>query len=257
MPPLSCFPEGLRPWYCGISIPDRNLSYPVTLLFLSLPILSCFPEGLRPWYCGISIPDRNLSYPVTLLFLSLPPLTCFPEGLRPWYCGISIPDRNLSYPATLLFLTLSHSGKGPCIRHTYKRVQWEVGSRSINPIQPYRFCGQLYLCYQDRLCTIIQLDYKSVRVVIWFPCWGPVWSRGWDINATLLFFYSTAPRTSCLGSPVARYHRPFESRSVNSTRRETYQQLAACSSPPYSGWFAPLSIPPGSPAALAPVSEPL
>ena len=182
-------------------------------------------------------------------------LSCFREGLRPWYCGISIPDRDPSYPAFLLFLTLSHSGKSPCIRHT--KVRWEVGSRYINPIQPYSFSRQLYLCYQDRLCTIIQLEYKIVRVVIWFPCWGPVWSRGWDINATLLFFYSTAPRTSCLGSPVARYHRPFESRSVNSTRRETFQQLAACSSSPHSGWFAPLSIPPGSPAALAPVSEPL
>ena len=70
-------------------------------------------------------------------------------------------------------------------------------------------------------------------------------------------FSPHAPRTSCLGSLVARYHRPFESRPVNSTRRETYQQLAACSSPPYSGWFAPLSIPPGSPAALGPVTEPL
>ena len=136
-------------------------------------------------------------------------------------------------------------------------MRWEVGSRCINPIQPYSFSRQFYLCYQDRLCTIIQLEYKIVRVVIWFPCWGPVWSRGWDINATLLFFYSTAPRTSCLSSPVARYHRPFEARSVNSTRRETFQQLAACSSSPHSGWFAPPSISPGFPAALAPVSEPL
>ena len=116
------------------------------------------------------------------------------------------------------------------------------------------------------------------------PLLGPCWSKGWDIKATLLLFYSTAPRTSCLGSPVARYqqdtevahyqsdtrdahcqggteaaryHRPFEARSANSTRRETFQQLAACSSSPHAGWFAPLSVPPGSPAALAPVSEPL
>ena len=113
-------------------------------------------------------------------------------------------------------------------------------------------------------------------VVNWFPCWGPVWIKGWDINATLLFFYSAAPRTSCLGSPVAhyqksgtedtrcqggtevaRYYRPFEARSANSTRRETFRQSAACSSAPHGGWFAPLSVPPGSPAALAPVSEPL
>ena len=112
-------------------------------------------------------------------------------------------------------------------------------------------------------------------VVNWFPCWGPVWIKGWDINATLLFFYSAAPRTSCLGSPVARYqsgtedaccqggtevaryHCPFEARSANSTRRETFRQLAAFSSAPHGGWFVPLSVPPGSPAALAPVSEPL
>ena len=170
------------------------------------------------------------------------------------------------------FLSLSHSGKGPCIKHT--KVQWEVETRYINPIQPYSFSRRLYLSYQDRLCTVIQLEI--VKVVIWFSCWGPVWSKGWDINATLLFFYSTAPRTSCLGSPVARYqksdtedahcqggtevaryHRPFEARSVNSTRRETFQQLPTCSSSPHAGWFAPLSVPPGSPAALAPVSEPL
>ena len=64
------------------------------------------------------------------------------------------------------FLTLPRSGKGPCIRHTYKRVQWEVGSRYINPIQPYRFCRRLYPCYQNRLCAIIQLDYEIVVVVI-------------------------------------------------------------------------------------------
>ena len=122
-------------------------------------------------------------------------------------------------------------------------------------------------------------------MVNWFPCWGALWNKDWNINATLLFFYSTAPRTSCLGSlvaryqqdtevaryqksgtedahcqggtEVARYHRPFEARSANSTRRETFRQLADCSSAPHGGWFAPLSVPPGSPAALAPVSEPL
>ena len=122
-------------------------------------------------------------------------------------------------------------------------------------------------------------------MVNWFPCWGALWNKGWNINATLLFFYSTAPRTSCLGSPVARYqqdtevaryqksgtedarcqggtevaryHRPFEARSANLTRREMFRQLAACSSAPHGDEFAPLSVPPGSPAALAPVSESL
>ena len=66
--------------------------------------------------------------------------------------------------------TLSLSGKEPDIRHT--RVRWKVGTKYINPIQPYSFSRQLYLGYQVRLCTLIQLGV--VRVVIWFSCWGPV-----------------------------------------------------------------------------------
>ena len=76
----------------------------------------------------------------------------------------------LSFYFSYQFLTQSHSGKGPYIRHT--KEQREVGTRYINPIQPYSFSRQLYLSYQDRLCTVIQLGI--VRVVIWFPCWGPV-----------------------------------------------------------------------------------
>ena len=229
----------------GLSVPDRNLSDPVPLLSLASM------KDSDPGIAGLSVPDRNLSDPIPLL--SLASL----EDSDPGITGLSVPDRSPSDPIPLLSLSLPCSGKGPCIRHTHKKVQWEVGTRYINPIQPYRFCRRLYPCYRNRLCAIIQLGYEIVVVVNWFPCWGPVWSMRWDINATLLFLYSTAPRTSCLGSPVARYHRPFESRQVNSTRRETYQQLAACNSPPYSGWFAHLTIPPGSPAALAPVSEPL
>ena len=182
---------------------------------------------------GLSLPDRNPSDPIPLF--SLVSLRNSDSGMA----GLSLPDRNLSDPIPLLSLSLPNSGKGPCIRRTHKKVQWEVGTRYINPIQPYIFGRQLYPCYQNRVC-VIQLGYEIVVVVNWFPCWGPVWSRGWDINATLLFFYSTAPRNSCLGSPVARYqsgtedarcqsgtevaryHRPFEARSVNSTRRETF-----------------------------------
>ena len=241
------------------SVPDRNLSYSITLLSLSLPQLSLVSfEDSDPGIAGLSVPDRNLSYSVAPLSLSLSQLSLASfEDSDPGIAGLSVSDRNLSYSVTLLSLSLPRSGKSPCIRRTSKRMQWKVGSRYINPIQPYRFCRRLYPCYPNRLCAIIQLDYKVVLVAIWFPCWGPVWSMGWDANATLLFFYSTAPSTSCLGSPVACYHRPFESRPVNSTRRESYQQLAACSSPPYSGRFAPHSVPPGSPAALEPVTEPL
>ena len=240
--------EDSDPGVGGLSVPDRNLSYSVAPLSLSLSQLSLASfEDSDPGVVGLSVPDRNLSYSVTLLPLSLPQLSLASfEDSDPGVVGLSVPDRNLSYSVTLLSLSLPRSGKGPCIMHISKKMQWKVGSRYITPIQPYRFCRRLYPCYQKRLCSIVQLNYEDVLVVIWFPCWGPVWSMGWDANATLLFFYSTAPRTSCLGSPVARYHRPFGSRPVNSTKRETYQQLAVCSSPPYSGWFAPLSIPPRS-----------
>ena len=253
------FFEDSDPGIIGHSVSDRNLSYSITLLSLSLPRLSlAFFEDSDPGIVGHSVSDRNLSYSITLLSLSLPRLSlAFYEDSDPGIVGHSVSDRNLSYSIALLSLFLPRSGKGPCIRYTSKKMQWKVGSRYITPIQPYRFCRQLYPCYQIRLCSIIQLNCEDVLVVIWFPCWGPVWSMGWDVNATLLFFYSTAPRTSCLGSPVACYHRPFESRLVNSTRSETYQQLAACSSPPYSGWFAPIFIPPGSSTAVGPVTEPL
>ena len=90
----------------------------------------------------------------------------------------SVEDSDTGYAGSLpdqlgILHNLSHSGKGPGIRHT--KVQWEVGTRYINPIQPYSFSRQLYLSYHVRLCTVIQLGI--VRVVIWFPCWGPIGLR--------------------------------------------------------------------------------
>ena len=38
-----------------------------------------------------------------------------------------------------------------------------------------------------------------------------------------------APRTRCLGSTVARFARPFESRPVDPVRREVFRQLAETS----------------------------
>ena len=50
----------------------------------------------------------------------------------------------------------------------------------------------------------------------------------------------SAPRTRCLGSQVARFARPFESRPTDPIRREVYQQLAANNSTASSsGWVAP------------------
>ena len=50
----------------------------------------------------------------------------------------------------------------------------------------------------------------------------------------------SAPRTKCLGSQVAHFAGPFESRPTDPIRREVYQQLAANSSTASSpGWVAP------------------
>ena len=89
-----------------------------------------------PGMAGLSLPDRNLSDPIPLLSLvSL-------KDSDPGMAGLSLPDRNLSDPIPLL--SLSRSGKGPCIRHTHKKVQWEVGTKYINLIQPYRLGRRLY-----------------------------------------------------------------------------------------------------------------
>ena len=201
--------EDSDPGIAGNSVSDRNLQCSTS----SFLLIVCY----EPDIAGNSVSGEDFRQ------LSLISLGGFESGIA----GNSVSDKNLPYSTTLLSLSLPRSGKGPCIMHTTKKMQRKVGSRYITPIQPYRFCRQLYSCYQIRLCFTIQLNCEDVLVVIWFPCWGPVWSMGWDANATLLFFYSTAPRTSCLGSPVTRYHRLFESRPVNSTRRETYQQQSS------------------------------
>ena len=49
----------------------------------------------------------------------------------------------------------------------------------------------------------------------------------------------SAPRTRCLGSQVARFARPYESRPTDPIRREVYRQLAANNSTASSsGWVA-------------------
>ena len=49
-----------------------------------------------------------------------------------------------------------------------------------------------------------------------------------------------APRTRCIGDSVARFARPFESRPIDSIRREVFRQLAARPGPSAStGWVAP------------------
>ena len=50
----------------------------------------------------------------------------------------------------------------------------------------------------------------------------------------------SAPRTRCIGSQVARFAGPFESRPTDPIRREVFRQLAVnSSSASSSGWVAP------------------
>ena len=129
------FFEDSNPGIVGHSVSDRNLSYSITLISLSLPRLSlALFEDSDPGIIGHSVSDRNLSYSITLLSLSLPRLSlAFFEDSDPGIVGHSVSDRNLSYSMTLLSLSLPRSGKGSCIMHTSKNMQWKVGSRYIIP----------------------------------------------------------------------------------------------------------------------------
>ena len=102
------FFEDSDPGIVGLSVSDRNLSYSITLLSLSLPQLSlAFFEDSDPGIVGLSVSDRNLSYSITLLSLSLPRLSlAFFEDSDPGIVGLSVSDRNLSYSITLLSLSL-------------------------------------------------------------------------------------------------------------------------------------------------------
>ena len=60
-----------------------------------------------------------------------------------------------------------------------------------------------------------------------------------------------APRTRCIGSQVARFARPFESRPADPVRREVLRQLAATSgTASTSGWVAPIATLPVPPPPL-------
>ena len=60
-----------------------------------------------------------------------------------------------------------------------------------------------------------------------------------------------APRTRCIGGQVARFARPFESRSADPVRREVFRQLAVTSGTgSTSGWVAPITTLPVSPPPL-------
>ena len=72
-----------------------------------------------------------------------------------------------------------------------------------------------------------------------------------NCSSFLLSPTAPAPRTRYLGSQVARFARPFESRPVDPIRREVFRQLAASSgTSSTSGWVAPITTLPVSPPPL-------
>ena len=62
-----------------------------------------------------------------------------------------------------------------------------------------------------------------------------------------------APRTRCLGSSVARFAKPFESRPADTVRRELFKQLAT--QPGQSGWIAPTATLSATPRPLERATE--
>ena len=122
------------------SLPDQ-----LGILHILYLLSPAFVEDSETGYAG-SLPDQLgilhiLSFYCFYLYLLSP---AFVEDSETGYAG-SLPDQ-----LGILHI-LSLSGKEPGIRHT--RVQWKVGTKYINPIQPYSFSRQLYLSYQVRLCT--------------------------------------------------------------------------------------------------------
>ena len=62
-----------------------------------------------------------------------------------------------------------------------------------------------------------------------------------------------APRTRCIGSSVARFAKPFESRPADTVRRELFKQLAT--QPGQSGWIAPTATLSATPRPLDRATE--
>ena len=97
-------------------------------------------------------------------------------------------------------------------------------------------CRNYLLNYRD----FYVLSYRTVGVRIDGNC-----------CPYLLSPTAPAPRSRCIGSQVARFARPFESRPTDPVRREVYRQLAANSgTASTSGWVAPSTTLPVTPPPL-------
>ena len=108
------------------------------------------------------------------------------------------------------------------------------------------------------LITLLQVDMHSLGIYLLsyrdsymfsYRILGMI-SDG-NCSPYLLSLTAPAPRTRCLGSQVARFARPFESRPADPVRREVFRQLAAnCGTTSTSGWVAPTTTLPTTPPPL-------
>ena len=154
--------------------------------------------------------------------------------------------RSESLPVTAFSLFLVVYNTRAMATHT--NLLWRDKVRSV---QPCRVWEGSYPGYYIYICQVVELLHKLYLVNF-------VWVLDKNSNAICLFFSSPAPapRAICIGTPVAHFDRPFESRPVDSVRQEVFRQLAADpSSSSSSGWFAPSGMLLGSPRPLQPCQE--
>ena len=109
--------------------------------------------------------------------------------------------------------------------------------------------------------TLLQEDIHSFRDVM-FLAIGTLYkfsyrTVGMKIDGNccpyLLSPTAPAPRTRCLGSSVARFAKPFESRPADTVRQELFKQLAT--QPGQSGWIAPTATLSATPRPLERATE--
>ena len=108
------------------------------------------------------------------------------------------------------------------------------------------------------LITLLPVDMHSLRIYLlsyrdfyMFSCRTVGMKSDGNCFPYLLSPTAPAPRTRCIGSQVACFARPFESRPADPVRREVFRQLAATSGTgSTSGWLAPTTTLPVSPPPL-------
>ena len=117
-----------------------------------------------------------------------------------------------SLPATFFSLLLIVYNTRAMATHT--NLLWRDKARSVQPCRVWEGSYPGYYIYiYIYICQVVELLHKLYLVNF-------VWVLDKKSNAICLFFSSPAPapRTICIGTPVAHFDRRFESRPVDSVR---------------------------------------